>query len=698
MEKMLQSLKSAIQKFLRAVSRPVQTQLFRSEHIFMIIAAIIIGILGGFGAVGFRKMIALFQKIFWQAEPFSIAVVQNTPPLFRFLIPALGGLLCGAIVYKFAREARGHGVPEVMEAVALRSGKMRPRVVVVKALASAISIASGGSVGREGPIVQIGSALGSSIGQLLKVTARQLKTLVGCGAAAGIAATFNAPIAGALFAAEVILGDFGVIQFSPIVISSVTATVLSRHFMGNLPAFEIPPYELISAFEFLPYLILGIGAGLIAVLFNISIHKSEDLFDRVPISDPVKAAIGGLLIGGIAFAFPHIHSVGYETITAALLGQAGIWLLAALIFVKIIATSITLGSGGSGGIFAPSLFIGAMLGGLVGKIAHLYFPAVTAGSGAYALVGMGAVVAAATHAPISAIIIIFELTNTYQIIPPLMVSCIISVLLAGWLKKESVYTDKLVRRGINIRRGQDINILKNIPVASVVRRDILTLPETATLSEIVRKMLSNTYQELFIVNAKSEYSGHLSWKYLAKIVRDETELANLVVAADIVRTDIPTIFESDHLDIVMQLFARYGVEELPVISSSEHPVLLGSVRQKDIIEVYNREIQKIDLAGSISNIARTTASRKTVKLAGDVHLHEIEIPRHLIGKTIRETDIRKRYQVEIVLIKRTASGPSESTPLTHIFPDPDYRFDSGDHLLVLGSDAALRKFQENRTD
>lgn len=695
---MLKYFQSATQKFLRSTSQTVRTQLFRSEHIFMITAAIIIGILGGFGAIGFRKMIQLFQKTFWQVEPFSIAVVQNTPPFFRLLIPALGGLLCGTIVYKFAREARGHGVPEVMEAVALRSGKMRPRVVVVKALASAISIASGGSVGREGPIVQIGSALGSSVGQLLRVTARQLKTLVGCGAAAGIAATFNAPIAGALFAAEVILGDFGVVQFSPIVISSVTATVLSRHFMGNLPAFEIPPYELISAFEFLPYLILGIGAGLIAVLFNISIHKSEELFDRVPISDPIKAAVGGLIIGGIAFAFPHIHSVGYETITAALLGTTGIGLLAALIFAKIIATSVTIGSGGSGGIFAPSLFIGAMLGGLIGKIAHLYYPAATAGSGAYALVGMGAVVAAATHAPISAIIIIFELTNTYQIIAPLMVSCIISVLLAGWLKKESIYTDKLVRRGVNIRRGQDINILKNIPVKSIVRSDILTLPETATLSEIIQKMLSNTYQELFIVNAQNEYRGHLSWKYLARIARDETELENLVVAADIARTDIPTVCENDHLDMVMNLFARYGVEELPVIARNGRPLLIGSVHQKDVIEAYNREIQKIDLAGSISGIARTTASEKTVKLSGDVHLHEIEIPRHLIGKTIRETDIRKRYQVQIVLIKRTGNEQSGHTPQASIFPDPDYRFDSGDHLLVLGSDPALRKFQENRTD
>ena len=665
----------------------------RSEHVFMIIAAVIIGILGGFGAIGFRSMIQLFQKLFWQTDSFSVATVQSTSPLLRVLIPALGGLLCGFIVYKFAREAKGHGVPEVIESVALHSGIIRARVVIVKALASAISIASGGSVGREGPIVQVGSALGSSVGQLLKVNARQLKTLVGCGAAAGIAATFNAPIAGALFAAEIILGDFAVAQFSPIVISSVTATVLSRHFMGNLPAFEIPPYELISAFEFIPYLVLGISAGIVAVLFNISIHKSEDLFAKIPISDPFRAGIGGMLIGGIAFGFPQIHGVGYETITSALLGHSAIFLLAALVFVKIIATAVTIGSGGSGGIFAPSLFIGAMLGGLIGKIAHQYYPEITAGSGAYALVGMGAVVAAATHAPISAIIIIFELTNTYQIIPPLMVSCIISVLLATWLKRESIYTDKLVKRGINIHQGKDINILKNILVRQVIHKEILTLPETASFPEVIRKMIQSPHQELFIINSNNEYIGHLSWKDLGQVIKEENELANLIIAADISRIDISAVHTDDNLDLVMHQFARFGVEELPVIADSGRPVLIGSVRQKDVIEAYNKEIFKYDLAGGINSLVSSVSTDRTIEISDGVQLFEIELPRRLIGKSIRDADIRKQFQVEILMVKKTSESAETIPGRPGIFPNPDYRFELGDCLLILCSKDALRNFR-----
>ena len=298
----------------------------------------------------------------------------------------------GPLIYFFAREAKGHGVPEVMAAVALRGGVIRKRVVSVKALASAISIGSGGSVGREGPIVQIGSALGSTFGQWLKLPAAQLRTVVGCGAAAGVSATFNAPIAGALFAAEVVVGNFAVAQLSPIVISSVVATVVSRFFLGNHPAFPVPDYQLVSPLELIPYMITGIVAGFVALAFMLSLYKAEDLFDETPIPEWGRAAVGGLMVGAIGIFLPNVYGVGYSTISAALTSELSAGLLFTLILVKIAATSITIGSGGSGGVFAPSLFLGAMTGGFCGTIIHQWFPDATATSGAYALVTMGAVV------------------------------------------------------------------------------------------------------------------------------------------------------------------------------------------------------------------------------------------------------------------------------------------------------------------
>jgi len=682
-------------KFFKYLAKPFLDILGRSEHIYMVVIAIIIGVLGGFGAVGFRYLIQLFQKIFWQTNRFSLFAVNNTPLLLRVAIPAFGGLLCGLLVYYFAKEARGHGVPEVMEAVALRSGVIRPRVVVVKALASAISIASGGSVGREGPIVQVGSALGSSIGQFFKANARQLKTLVGCGAAAGIAATFNAPIAGALFATEIILGDFGVSQFSPIVISSVAATVLSRHFMGNLPAFEIPKYQLVSAYEFIPYFILGISAGLIGVLYNICIHKSDDLFEKIALPDPVKAMLGGSIIGVIAFGFPQVYGVGYETITNVLRGNSVALTLLALIFVKILATSITLGSGGSGGIFAPSLFIGAMLGGLIGKIAHQFYPEITAPSGAYALVGMGAVVAAATHAPISAIIIIFELTNTYNIIPPLMVSCIISVLLAGRLKRESVYTDKLVRRGVDLYQGQDINILKNMHVKSIINKDILIIPENTSYPEIIKIMTNSAHQEAFIVDKNQKLIGYIPALSLTELISESRHLGQLIIASDIAQK-IQPVLPDDNLDYVMHQFGRHRVDELPVIDNMINKTVIGAICQKDIIDMYNREIFKHDLAGGMHSLLSSISTDRSVEISDGYHLFEIELPQGLAGKSIRDINIRKRFNIEIIMIKKLSVEEGTIPNRPGIFPYPEYVLEIGDNLLILCRKEDLKRFREQR--
>ncbi len=394
----------------------------------MAVLAVFVGLAGGFGAVGFRYLINFFQSLAYGSDGNLLDLVKSIPWYLRVSVPALGGLVVGPLVYFWAREAKGHGVPEVMEAVALKSGLIRKRLVIIKSLASAICIGTGGSVGREGPIVQIGSAIGSTIGQMLKISADRMRTLVGCGAAAGIAATFNAPIAGSMFALEIILGDFGLATFSPIVISSVIATAVSRHFLGDAPAFIVPAYELVSAWEFPLYVLLGLFCAVVAVTFIKTLYRVEDIFDGLKFPEYLKAVIGGIILGVISLLFPQILGVGYGAIDLSLGQSYTWWLLLVLVMCKILATSITIGSGGSGGIFAPSLFMGAMAGGFFGTVVHNLFPSVTASPGAYSIVGMGAVVSATTHGPLTALLMLFEMTGDYKIILPLMITCIISII------------------------------------------------------------------------------------------------------------------------------------------------------------------------------------------------------------------------------------------------------------------------------
>ena len=565
-----------------------------SEHTTMTILAVIVGIAGGFGAVGFRYLIEFFQSISYGSVGNLIDAVQSIPWYFRIGIPAAGGLLVGPLVYFFAREAKGHGVPEVMEAVALRSGVIRKRVVFIKSLASAICIGTGGSVGREGPIVQIGSAIGSTIGQELKVSADRIRTLVGCGAAAGIAATFNAPIAGSMFALEIVLGDFGLATFSPIVISSIAATAVSRYFLGNAPAFIVPAYELISGWELPLYVILGLFCALVGVTFTKVLYRLEDMFDGLKFPEYLKAVLGGLILGAMALVFPHLLGVGYEAIDLALIHKLSWWLMFLLVLCKILATSITIGSGGSGGIFAPSLFMGAMAGGFFGTGVHAIFPGMTASPGAYSIVGMGAVVGATTHGPLNAILILFEMTGDYKIILPLMIACIIGSLASGQLLKESIYTLKLARRGVNIRAGKEVNVLKSINVKDVMNPAVETIPENLSLGKLAEKISKSKYNSFPVVDDESNLTGMLSFLDYHGAVFDEN-LKDLLVVKDLATKEVVTVALDSDLYSALEMITLKDFSILPVVSPDNPLKLLGVLSRRDIIGAYDKALIKKSL-------------------------------------------------------------------------------------------------------
>jgi len=669
---------------IRRVRDALLARMAGAEDTFMMVVAASIGCLGGLGAVAFRWLIAGVQRVAWGDLPYTLDSVTRHPWWWIVLVPVIGGLLVGPLVQRFAKEASGHGVPEVMEAVALRSGVIRPRIVVVKSLASALTIGTGGSVGREGPIVQIGSAIGSTIGQALKVSGSRLRTLVGCGAAAGIAATFNAPVAGALFAVEIILGDFGVARFSPIVISSVLATVVSRHFLGDSPAFDVPAHGLVSAWELAIYVVLGLAAAGVALTVIWIVYKMQDLFESLPLQRWVLPSIGGLLVGVGALVYPHILGVGYEAINLALDGRLALTVLLALIVAKLLATSVTLGSGGSGGVFAPSLFLGAMTGGAIGTLAHLWFPNVTEVSGAYALVGMGAVVAGTTHAPITAILIIFELTSDYTLILPLMASCIIATVITTTVRRESIYTMKLLRRGVDIFKGRELNVLKALTADHVMAREVPRVSEATPLTGLIDAMAGTRSTSLYVTTDGDRYLGRIEFSDVQRALLDVDVLQGLVVAGDLAHKDESVVGPKESLDVVMRMLSARGPDELAVVSGDGR--LLGGVTRRHLLDAYNQELLKRDMASSME-AAASGASKREVSLGGNSRMVEVDAPGPLTGRPLRELDIRSRFGVQILLVKRPARTGSEDH--IEMVPGPDTVIQRGDRVLMVGTDEAL---------
>ena len=568
----------------RAVSR-IFKEFWASETAVMMTFAVVVGVGAGVGTIAFIWMIEFFERIFFGMSGDYLGFMHGYHVI---LLPAIGGLLVGPVVYFVAPEAKGHGVPEVMTAVATRGGRIRPVVVLAKAVCSAVTIGSGGSVGREGPIVQIGSALGSTIGQYFKLNDRRIVTLVAAGSAAGIAATFNAPIAGVMFALEVILAEFGVRAFSTIVIASVTASVVSRAALGDYPAFEVPrTFYLHSPWELIFYLGLGALSGAGALAYIKTLYVFEDLFDNWKFPDYLKPAIGGLLLGVVGFFLPQTFGTGFGTIAETLRSNVAIWLLVILIFAKILATSFTLGSGASGGVFAPALFIGAVLGGAYGQFVHAIFPGITESSGAYAMVGMAAVFAGSARAPITAIIILFEMTQDYRMILPLMFATVVSTVLSQKFEPESIYTLKLKRKGLDVRAKKDQNLMSAILVeeAMTPAADLTTLTPDTPLMELTFWFQESGQHGFVVVNETGELYGIVTLADLERAMAAGSIQDKSI--GDICTMNVVTTYHDETLDDALRHFGALQVGRLPVVDRRDHRKLLGLLDRGDVIRTYS---------------------------------------------------------------------------------------------------------------
>ena len=557
----------------------------------LVALALVIGAGAGLGAVVFRYLILAFTYAFTGHRDFSsvgrasYGYVHGLGFWFVIFVPVIGGLIYGPMIQLFAREARGHGVPEVMYAVAERGGRIRPQVAVVKSLASAVCIGSGGSVGREGPIVQIGSALGSALGQLTRVPESRLRILVACGAAGGISATFNAPIAGVFFALELILRDFEAESFGVVVLASFVADIIGRAAFGSQPFLTMPAFQIRSPVEYPLYAVLGLAAAFVGLAFIRVLYGAEDLADRIWRGPEwLRPAAGGVLLGVLLFALPQLYGVGYPPLEKAIHGRYAVWFLLILLAGKILATSLTIAIGGSGGVFAPSLFMGAMLGSAYGAGVNHLLPGLTAPAGTYGLVGMGAVFAAAARAPITAVLIIFELTGDYRIILPLMFAIALAAGISSLLSRDTIYTLKLRRRGIDIMRGRGANLMQLLRVNDAMQPLPDSLPAQMPLNEVIARLADGPTSGLPVVAADGSYQGTITSQEIEQAMRENA----LDATAGELAAEAPALTADQTLEDALGALLR-AQSGLPVVADGR-PV--GWLTHVDLLRAYNARLEQ----------------------------------------------------------------------------------------------------------
>ena len=603
--------------------------------------AVAVGVAAGLGAVAFTEALEGFNDLL--LGDLASALENALGHWTLFLIPAVVALPVGILVFRFASEAKGHGVPEVMRAVETQGGRIRPRVAAVKTLASALTIGAGGSVGREGPIVQIGAALASSIGQVMRQPPEMVTLMVAGGAAGGIAATFNAPIAGVFFALEVILRRFNVRNFTLVVVSAVVANMIAIAFFGDRPGIVLPrELELESTLEIGLYAILGVAAAVTGILFVRILYGFESLIEWLPSSPYLKLTLALLGVGALGLWHGELFGTGFEAIEAATIGGIATGTLALLLVLKVAATSLTLGGGAAGGVFAPSLFLGAMLGGLLGEGYASLFPDSVAPSGAYAIVGMAAVFAAAARAPITSLFIVFELTRDYSLILPLMTGVAIATALAQIITRDTIYSIKLSRTGIQLREESGGFEMEQATVAEAMHTDIPLASTGATLEDLARVFSETDSSIIAVTDADEHFRGILTTTDFTAAL-DRTDAA--LTARDLAVSSPLRTYPDDSLRTVVSLFAEHGVRHLPVVARWDRRRLLGIINQQDVIRALSRRPTGRALpqrpAAPVQRLAGAVLIEVAVEPDSELvgrRLKEISLPKEAVVTTIHRND------------------------------------------------------------
>ncbi|KVD07341.1 voltage-gated chloride channel protein ClcB [Burkholderia ubonensis] len=575
--------RSVVLSFLLKLRTRAQTLFRLSDAHTMLIWSVIVGIGGAFATIAFREGIELVQRVVSGGSGSFVEMAKRLPWYVRFWLPAAGGFLAGCVLLLATRGGAKTRKTDYMEAVALGSGVVPVRQSLWRSASSLLTIGTGGSIGREGPMVQLAALAASLVGRFAHFDPPRLRLLVACGAAAGITSAYNAPIAGAFFVSEIVLGAIAMESFGPMVVASVVANIVMREFAGYRPPYEMPVFPAVAGPEVLPFVVLGLLCGVLAPQFLHLLDASKHQFKRLPVPLPVRLALGGLIVGVISVWIPDVWGNGYSVVNQILHSPWTWQALVAVLVFKVLATAATAGSGAIGGVFTPTLFVGAVLGSLFGLGMQALWPGHTSAYFAYAMVGMGAFLAGATQAPLMAILMIFEMTLSYQVVLPLMVSCVVAYFVARATGTTSMYE-------ITLRHHQDAQ--ERLRIRTTQMRELIqpaqtVVPLTASVADMTRVFLEYPVKYLYVTDDAGRFRGAVALKDITCDLLDKRDTTDKT-AAHYAHTPFPLLTPDMPLGTALELFMGFQGERLPVIESAAEPTLAGVVYKTSLLDAYRR--------------------------------------------------------------------------------------------------------------
>lgn len=655
----------------------------RGYSIALVLAA---GGLGAVSAVAVRYGSVAIQWLTTASaeEPLEVARGLRFPMVV--LTPAMGGLLAGLLAHLLSRRQGpgGESTSEIMEAVSLKgSARLDLSRTLRKSIASVALNATGGSVGREGPIVQIAAAAASRLAIGLRAPAERRRVLIGCGVAAGMAAAYNAPIGAAMFVMEVVHGNFALEVFGPVVLAAVTSTMVSWGAFGSAPLYPVPLASA-PAFASLPlFALLGAIVAWTGLVLREAIESSERWFQRVKLPLYLKTGLGGLVVGLLAWWIPEVWGNGYDGIQQVLSGNVLPQILLPLLLAKIAATAASLGSGGSGGVFTPALLVGAAGGALFGVGAGTLLPELHVASVFWALAGMSAAIASATFAPITALIIVFEMSQNYGAVMPLAVATVTATWVARRLRRDSIYTEALRRRGVDFDLAFEQMAIASLRAEDLVRSDPLTVRRDAPMGEVLDRFAKSRQTAIYVLGPEGRLAGAIDLRD-AFVFAGDTDKRRTLTAQELVR-DVPRVTPKTPLDELMRRFSQLELAQLPVVSPSDPDRLVGTVARRDVVQALDREVLRRRLVLAKYLGAAVATPETEGRRAGDLAIREIAPPAEWTDRTIQEIDPYHAHGLYVLGVKRVEAGVErEIAPVP-----PSMTILSGDRLVILGAAGSI---------
>ncbi|MGB5288789.1 MAG: chloride channel protein [Ignavibacteriaceae bacterium] len=691
---------SLINRFLRAkASRGyIQQKLAKitlPDYTTFSIFAVIIGAIAGLASVFFHNSIEFFNQVFFEQTAEGLFFLGAAAVI---VLPAIGMLIQSLMIKITPDIAEKKGVLEVIKSVVLRGGYIPLRTTIFHFLAPVICIGSGGTVGPEGPAAQLGGGVSSKLCQLVGLSDTRRRVFTAAGSGAAIAAIFNTPLGGVFFALEVILlNDFNAPTLSALILASVTASAISRIFLGTESVFAFGTPDIGGYNYIYMYAVLGILAGLISILFIRYSSSTGRIFRKKILNKGVPQWLVmitvGLLVGVSGFYFKDIFGIGYSGINHILAGKL-VWKVVLILFLlKFLLVPLILNSGGFGGVFAPSLFMGACLGFLYVTLVNYLF-GISLDTTTYILVGMGAMLGGINTIPITAIMIIFEMTQEYSFILPLMLAVIISTTISRLVLKGSVHVKHLEEQGYQITEGRESNILKSIFIKDVKLDQIELVPETTKLPVLIEKMIQSPSNSFYTVNDKIQITGTITETELRPIMTEYENVKDFLIASDVANPQVIFLKQTDDLDYVSRLFGKLNVDNIPVIEE-ETKKILGAINRQEILSIYNRESLKVNLADGLSKELKTIRETSSSAVTAGYSITEIVAPVEFIGQSLSELKIRSDYGLEVLMIKHPKEIFDDSNEKDLIITtDPDYRLRREDRLVLFGRDENIESFKK----